>query len=82
MSNDNPAVVTPTRDQLQADVRISAAWRDAVKKGTFCGADAEAIGGLVHFLNDQHEKALTRYEEASKLRPEWGINPAKVAVNA
>jgi hypothetical protein len=79
MSNDNPAFAPPTRDQLQADVRISAAWRDAVKAGTFAGKDAESIATLVQFLQDQHEKALTRYEEAAKSRPEWGVNSAKVA---
>jgi hypothetical protein len=62
----------PSKTQLEANVRVSDLWRKAVRRGTFSGSDAEAIGTLINFLDDQNRQAVAAYEAEMAVHPEWG----------
>lgn len=61
-----------TRDQLEANVKVSMEWIKAIRAGTYPGSFVAEIAGLVGFLTNQHQLALADYEKESFKHPEWG----------
>ncbi len=62
----------PTRDQLEANIKISHNWKTAVASGTFAGAQSLHIATLLDFLQTQHNEAVKAYEAAFPAQPEFG----------
>jgi hypothetical protein len=62
----------PKKQQLEENIRASDNFRKAVRRGTFQGSDCLAIGGLLKFLDDQHDINLAEYEALSMKNPDWG----------
>lgn len=65
----------PTREQLEANVKISHNWKTAVASGTFAGAQALHIATLLDFLQNENKKAMEAYEAEFAAHPEWGRKP-------
>lgn len=61
-----------TREQLEANVKVSMEWLNAMRAGTYPGMVVPQIAGLMGFLTTQHQLALIDYEKASFAHPEWG----------
>ena len=61
----------PTRDQLEANVKISHNWKTAVASGTYSGHQALHIATLLDFLTSENVKAVAAFEAEYKIHPEW-----------
>ena len=67
---------TPTRDQLEANIKISHNWITAIRSGQFAGGVSLHVATLLDFLQKQNEQATAEYEAAAASHPEWGKQEA------
>jgi len=72
----------PTREQLEANIKISHNWITAIRSGTFAGAQSLHVATLLDFLGKQHEDAVKSYEAAFPAQPEFGKKPELAGVSA
>lgn len=72
-TNANAAFEKPTKDQLEANIKISHNWATAVRSGTFSGAQSLHVATLLDFLMSENKKALMAYEQEALTHPEWGV---------
>ena len=65
-TNSNPAhePQKPTREQLEANIKISHNWMTAVGSGTYHGNQSLHIATLLDFLQTENKKAVSAYEAA------------------
>lgn len=61
----------PSRNELEANIKVSHNWITAVNSGTFHGAASLHIATLLDFLQKQHDAAVAQYEKQSAGHPEW-----------
>ena len=66
-------VAKPTRDQLEANIKVSHNWITAVSSGTFNGAACLHIATLLDFLQQQNKLAVKDFEAMypPAATPEW-----------
>lgn len=66
-------VQKPTRDQMEANIKISHNWITAVRAGTYSGKDTLHIATLLDFLQNQNLQAVKDYEAQfpAAAAPEW-----------
>lgn len=60
-----------TREQLEANIKISHNWKTAVASGTFAGAQALHIATLLDFLANENAKAVKVYESEFPADVQW-----------
>ena len=68
---------SPTKEQLEANIKVSHNWMTAVRSGTFQGHQAIHIATLLDFLETQNRASVKEFE-AMMPAPEFG-KPEEVA---
>lgn len=76
----SPEPVKPTKEQFLENIRVSALWRDTIKRSKFYGDDAVAVAGMIGFFEDQNRKSTAEYEAAALVHPEWSPKPPEPPV--
>lgn len=61
----------PSRNELEANIKVSHNWITAVNSGEFKGSASLHIATLLDFLQKQHDSAVAQYEKQSPAQPEW-----------
>jgi hypothetical protein len=66
-------VQKPTRDQLEANIKISHNWITAIRAGNYGGKDVLHIATLLDFLQNQHNNAVKDFEAQfpPAAAPQW-----------
>ena len=61
-----------TKFELEANIKTGNRWLGALKRGTFCGDDCQAIAMIVGFFEKEVSDNLKEYEAKLGAHPEWG----------
>jgi hypothetical protein len=77
MSKNGTTEPILTRQQLEENVRVSAQWIAALKRGNFQGSDLFDMANLLGFLVAQNKKSTDDFEAAAAIHPEWGVIVSK-----
>ena len=61
----------PSRQELEANIKIAHNWITAVSSGTYQGHQSLHIATLLDFLKQQHDKNVQLFEAEVVKHPEW-----------
>ena len=61
----------PSRQELEANIKIAHNWMTAVRGGTYQGHQTIHIATLLDFLERQHSENVKRFDAEFAVHPEW-----------